>query len=507
MLANHRVLLACIVVVFSLLIHGCGKQVSGGEQTVFDSSVALGATLRVNSATGSDSSDGINVPYQSLQHALDQLKPGDVLIVEDGTYSTTDFIGEERDENDVLVRTLQGFKLSVSGSPNLPIVIEGQSGFRPVIDQQQTASNPASTLNPAIAVLGLYLDCVSYVTVRNLEIRNANEAGISSATDGACETTNVTIEDNYIHDIYGEKYVGGIRMMGVSDLTIRDNEVNNVFSNLSSEDKVLFRNGRGLSNILIENNKLSLLGNDSAVIVNAQGLGNSTFSLNQQESVSGLKIVKNEFDSVGNGISLQMQVSDSSATDELKTGMYRDVDIYGNTFNQLESALVVAAGETEHQSQKICMFNNTLIDTASPAVDISGVSDLEVFNNIYTMPQSELLVTRSPVNTSLLNTLAYNDNNVYWNFVTLSWRLDAGGIADASYPDLVTWQSSLGHPEVSSNPDLASLTIDPEFVDPLMGDYRLSPTSPALLSGRYGFSMGADFTLSAGFESDCEPSP
>ena len=58
------------------VLYGCEGSGSGGEQTVFDSSVNLtGATLWVNNVTGSDAADGINMPYQTLQHALNQLRP------------------------------------------------------------------------------------------------------------------------------------------------------------------------------------------------------------------------------------------------------------------------------------------------------------------------------------------------------------------------------------------------------------------------------------------------
>ena len=246
-LFNHRIRSACKLLAIAATLavfYGCEGGVSGGEQTMVDLSIELtGATLRVNNISGSDFADGINQPYQTLQHALNQLRPGDVLVIDDTDqpYSTNAIVDQERNALGELVRTLRGFKLSTSGTQNAPIVIEGRGMSRPEINQMQSSSAPANTSMPADATVGLLLDCVSHVVVRNLEIHSVNEAGITTATDGACQTTNIVIEGNHIHHIYGEKYVGGIRMMGVSDVIIRGNHIHEVFSNASPEAKPLIK--------------------------------------------------------------------------------------------------------------------------------------------------------------------------------------------------------------------------------------------------------------------------
>ena len=463
---------------------------SGGEQTVLNSEAnASGARLQVNNISGSDAADGINQPFQSLQYALNQLRPGDVLVVQDSgqPYSTSEVIAEERNANGDLLKTLRGFKLSTSGTEALPIIIEGENTGRPIIDQQQTSSIAEN------AILGLLLDCVNHIVVRNFEIRNANEAGISSATNGACDTTNITIEDNHIHNIYGEKYVGGIRMMGVSNLLVRGNHLHDIFSQQSSEDKVFFTDGRGLDNILIEDNQFEAL--DTGVAINAQGIGSSTFSLERQESVTGIQIANNVFNHVGNSIDLHTAISDASSSDKIMTGLFSDLDIYGNTFNQVDSALVVETGKSLYPSESVCVFNNTIINTLSSSLVLTSVRETEIFNNIFSMPQSTLLETNIATANTSQNNLRYVDNNLFWNFSTLSWRLSKGGAADTTYPDLVSWNMASSHPELEANPDINALLDDPEFIDPSSANYQLSPTSAALLAGRFGMSVGADFNF------------
>ena len=470
------------------VLYGCEGSGSGGEQTVFDSSVNLtGATLWVNNVTGSDAADGINMPYQTLQHALNQLRPGDVLVIEDTgqPYRTNAIIAEEHDIDGNLVRTLRGYKLATSGTQSAPIVIEGRGLGLAEINQMQTGSTSAD------ATVGLFLDCVSHIVIRNLEIYNANEAGITTSTDGACDTTNIIIEGNHIHHIYGEKYVGGIRIMDVSDVLIRDNYIHDIFSNASIEDKPLIKNGQGIHNIVVESNRLESL--DVGIAINAQGLGNSAFSLGVEEAASAIQIKNNVFNSVNDALSFTTHISDASTVDEQKTGSFTYVDIVGNVFEKIDSAALVSAGDSQHQSHDVCIYNNTIINASASALDISGVSGLELFNNIFVMPQKEILLTRASDNTSLINSIAYSDYNLFYNFLTLMWKLDVNGPNEVVYSDLTNWQLAT-HPQMMVSPDLSAMIDDPQFNG---ADYTLYQNSLAIGAGRFGLSIGVDFSLPA----------
>ncbi len=182
-------------------------------------------------------------------------------------------------------------------------------------------------------------------------------------------------------------------MMGVSNLLVRNNHLHNIFSQQSSEDKVLVTNGRGLSNILIENNQFATL--DTGVAINAQGLGSSTFSLERQETVSGIQLANNVFNHVVNAINLHTTISDSSSSDKVMTGLFSDMDIYGNIFDQVNSALALDTGSSLYPSESVCVFNNTIINTLSSSLVLTGARDIEIFNNIFLMPQSSILETNT----------------------------------------------------------------------------------------------------------------
>ena len=83
---------------------GCGGDVSGGAQTVVNSGGPVtGARLFVSNVSGDDTNDGITLPFQSLQYALDQLRPGDVLVVQHNEehYHTDNIIKQVYDTDGV----------------------------------------------------------------------------------------------------------------------------------------------------------------------------------------------------------------------------------------------------------------------------------------------------------------------------------------------------------------------------------------------------------------------
>ena len=483
----------------AVILSGCGGDVSGGEQTVLSSGgPASGGRLFVNNVDGDDDNDGIDKPFKSLQYALDQLRPGDVLVVQNSgqPYKSNSLISETYDANGHLLKTISGFRLRTSGTASKPITIEGDPTLPPIIDQEQDEF--ASGSNTA---LGLLLDCVSHVVVRNIEVTRVNEAGISSSIRGDCETNNITLEGNRIHHVYGEKYVGGIRLMGVNDVIIQNNSISNIFSQEASEDHEFSKEGRGLSNIIIDGNTFTSL--HSGIVINAQGLGNSNYSLNADESVTNLQIQNNNFMQVKLPVNFHNRINDDSANDEIKTGLFSSVDVSGNLFYDVEeSSILIKLGDSEYQSESFCIFNNNFIDTALTAIDISGVQGVEIYNNIFVKPGSHILATRSPEE-PITNSINFIDYNFFWEVVNLTWLLDAGGDSETLFSGLSSWQADKSHPQVTTEPDIASLNANPVFVDPLNNDFRLSDASPAILAGREGVSVGYDYSRQSDFKSNC----
>ena len=121
-------LMIATLILPAVILSGCGGDVSGGEQTVVSSGgPASGARLFVNNLDGDDDNDGIDKPFKSLQYALDQLRPGDVLVVQNSgqPYKSNSLISETYDANGHLLKTISGFRLRTSGTASKPITIEG----------------------------------------------------------------------------------------------------------------------------------------------------------------------------------------------------------------------------------------------------------------------------------------------------------------------------------------------------------------------------------------------
>lgn len=124
------------------------------------------------SPSGNNGNSGNSgAPWQTLQYAVDQLQPGDVLHVETGTYN-------------------EKITLHVSGTAMNPIRITGEFPL-PVIDGTGLTSQ-----NALIAISNQ-----AHIRIDGLELRNnvMNDAqGI--LVEGNCQ--GITLSNNYIHDIH-----------------------------------------------------------------------------------------------------------------------------------------------------------------------------------------------------------------------------------------------------------------------------------------------------------------
>jgi Right handed beta helix region len=124
------------------------------------------------SPSGNDSNPGSSgAPWLTLQYAVDQLQPGDVLHVGSGTYN-------------------EKITLNVSGTAGNPIQITG--GFPlPVIDGSGlTAQNALIDITDQ-----------SYITINQLELQdNVMNDAQGILVEGNCQ--GITLSNNYIHDIH-----------------------------------------------------------------------------------------------------------------------------------------------------------------------------------------------------------------------------------------------------------------------------------------------------------------
>lgn len=145
--------------------------------SLFVNGEAMATTYYV-SPTGSDSNSGsISAPFKTIQKAADVVKPGDTVIVKDGTYT-----GDSR-----------VVAITRSGNSSAWITFKAQNKWGAVLDGEN------NTVNQSI----LIDSNASYIKIEDFEMKGS-KSGIVIAN--ASTSSNIIIYRNKIHDM-GRRYL------------------------------------------------------------------------------------------------------------------------------------------------------------------------------------------------------------------------------------------------------------------------------------------------------------
>ncbi|MEM6640690.1 MAG: right-handed parallel beta-helix repeat-containing protein, partial [Pseudomonadota bacterium] len=407
-------------------------------------------------ADASDDNDGASLPFATLQRGLDALSPGDTLLVDGASepYRQVDAIDG---------RTVAGFVLSTSGTAEAPITIIG-SATRPVIDQGQTSASAGTP------VLGLLLDCVSHVTVRNLEVRNVNDAGISTSLTG-CDTSGLRIEANHIHHVFGHDAVGAVRLANASQVSVGTNQIHDVYRTPGGPTTALVV-GSPSSGIVVQNN--SIREAEAGVTVRSAG-----------QLIESADITGNRIADVDTGVYV--------TSDRGSGGAVQGVQVADNVMLRLARAFDASVDVSGAVTGDARVYNNTAVDVSDALVRTSGIDGLEVYNNVAVRLTGDALVTLAPRASAHANSIVFHDHNVLWDSSGPNWTLDLGGPNAQRFSGFDGWRaawSGSGHSDLMLDPDLSSRWADPQFADEASEDY--TTTNPALSgAGRNGGAVGA----------------
>ncbi len=152
-----------------------------------------GSTYYVSPAGNNSNPGTLERPWKDPGYASRKLKPGDTLIILNGTYVLREF------DQDIIIPP--------SGRENAWITIKGESGKRPILKSGEN-------LLTAIDLSGK-----SYIKIENLEI--THEEG-ENARDGVeilnREASHIILKDLYIHHL--DEF--GINIGDVEDITIEN---------------------------------------------------------------------------------------------------------------------------------------------------------------------------------------------------------------------------------------------------------------------------------------------
>jgi Protein of unknown function (DUF1565) len=162
-------------------------------------------TYYVAAAVGNDSNPGTSAkPLKTIQKAAYMVKPGDTVVVKDGTYSTT---------GSALV------VINYGGSAGKPVTFVAEHTAGAKLDGRSNQTNFGWTIEPGVA----------YVNIKGFEMFNYSKM----AVNGGSQVNNIGVIGNQIHDIGRVCSNSDIGLVGMffrksSSISI----TNNIFRNI-----------------------------------------------------------------------------------------------------------------------------------------------------------------------------------------------------------------------------------------------------------------------------------
>ncbi|MEF2968665.1 right-handed parallel beta-helix repeat-containing protein [Paenibacillus sp. M1] len=448
------------------------------------------------SANGDDRNKGtIDSPWKTLQHAADHVAPDSTVFVRGGVYHQKLHITRGGSETEGAI--------VFSGYPNETAVLDGEG--LPVDEMEGLVE----------------IDNASYVTIRQLEIRNYTTSASGKVPAGIYihgTGKRISLLENRIHGIAnmsipeGDELSGrdahGIAVYGteteesISDLTIDGNELYDLVLG-SSESLVL--NGN-VEHFAITNNRIHDNDNIGIDLIGFEGIaGSEAVDQARNGTVKGNTVY---------GISTNHNPSYGIA---LPNGSYsaggiyvdggRNILIEQNRIYSNDIGIELASEHAGHVTSSITVQDNLIYRNRLTGIamggydeDRGGTTTSTVVSN--TLYKNDLLqegngqlylqaflsgntITHNILVASESNVMIYNeyksntdnvvDHNLYYSEssaeeVEWIWK-------NKVYAGFAAYQKKSGN-------DPHSLFADPKFVDPDQGDFRLLAGSPAQGKGR-----------------------
>lgn len=378
--------------------------------------------IRHVATNGSDANEGTSgQPWLTIQHAVENVAPGDVIEVHDGTYA--------------------GARIETSGLPRAFITLRAATGANVVIDQPGPNNVHDSNLE-----IESWDSAISFWVIEGLEVKDAPNWGIDLRGGAAEHAHHVVIRGNHVHHNGVSSIKTGIFTAFADHISIEDNESNN-----NGEHGVYVSNSgdhfRVTGNLLHHNQRCGVHMNGD---LSQGGDGQLSAGL-----VEGNTIWENGPQGCA-GINM----------DGVSRTLIRGNLLYDNH----AGGITLYATDGASCSYNIWIVHNTVIQASDGRwvvhVGAGGCTGNRVYNNI--------LVTRH----GFRGAFEFEDG------VPVGWESDYNILANAftdddaaSTMDLAEWQA-LGFDQHSTTASLAAL-----FVDPAADDYRLVIGSPAIDAG------------------------
>jgi hypothetical protein len=381
------------------------------------------------SPTGSDTNTGQTTaaPFKTFKQALTVAVPGDTIFARGGTYS-------------------EKIVISKSGTPGRPITLKNVPGETPVLDGTGLSADYDGMIN---------LTNKNYIIIDGFEIRNlksnsddATPIGISVYGTG----TGIQLLNNRIHNIespngnaHGIRVYGTSGTLPISDITISYNEINNC---KLGQSEALVLNGN-VDGFKVNYNKVHDNDNIGIDFIGYEGTAPNNDYARNGECVGNLVY------------NISSAKNPTYGGDTSAGGIYVDgganILIDRNIIKYADIGIEVAT-EQGPVVKNITVTNNLITD-CEPQAGISfgayegsrggGVEHLKVFNNTLYNNTYAIQIQRANSPTNIIK------NNIFYGGEALT--------------------GTIGSNVYSSN-----ITVDPLFVNPAAGNFRLKAGSPAI---------------------------
>lgn len=306
----------CIVFMLALLV-GCGSagnevepvarpSTNAGDEVIVMENTAVAQVTAVAPTTptgsayhvatsGSDGSDGSAAsPWLTIQHAVDNVQPGDLILVHAGTYA--------------------GARIEVSGTAVAPITLRANDGEAVLINQPGANNKHDSNLELETWEGS---ETVAYWVIEGLEVADAPNWGIDIRGSETAHSHHITIRGNTVHDNGWTSGTTGIFAAFTDDVTIEGNEsyhngehgiyVNNSSDRFTIRGNVVHDNANSgihlngdiesggdgvMTDGLVENNVIYNNGTGGGAGINMDGVSDSLVlnNLIYQNHASGIAI-------------------------------------------------------------------------------------------------------------------------------------------------------------------------------------------------------------------------
>jgi len=433
-----------------------------------------------DNTSASDSNPGSALfPWKTIQHGVNQLTLGQRLYVRQ---SVQPYFEPYRSYG----TDLGGITIDVSGTPSNKIYIEGYPGDTVVINQQRGKSiyraetGALDVASDSKALTGFYINKGNYIVIKNFEITQTAASGIMF--NPAEHNLGVEIEGNNIHHIYGSDNVGGIRLDHADYAIIRNNIIHDIMSTggtsnpYNNEPYKLDSGIHGYQpgNALIEYNVIYNV--DRGIFAKASDV----------HGLNAATVRRNVFFNNGHS-AFALEVQGAGSAPALNAKFYENI-VY-NSRGGVSSGLA----ETSGQSANIDIYNNTFYNL-DYGVSLTGQIGISIYNNIFSNIQGMNIASKKAAPYS--NKFDYLDNNLYFN-EGREWALELYAANNEILRSLAAWKQAYSNSrlsDLSSNPDVNSISAEPQFINIANNNFTVkasSPASPVYQNGRYKDGIGA----------------